>query len=108
KLRHNKAKFANSAIEEMLDKMIQLGASKQKMEAKRIGGAHLFAGVKVNDAPAFNVGERNIVSAKDELAKQNIKLVAEDVGGDYGRSVEFDLETGKIKIRTIAWGLKEI
>jgi chemotaxis protein CheD len=108
KLRHNKSKFANSAIEEMLDKMIKLGASKSKIEAKIIGGAHMFSGVKAGDTPAFNVGERNIVSAKEMLAKENIRLVAEDVGGDYGRSVEFDLETCKIKIRTIAWGLKEI
>jgi chemotaxis protein CheD len=108
KLRHNRAKFANSAIEEMMDKMAKLGASKNKIEAKIIGGAHMFSGVKVSDTPAFNVGERNIINAKETLARENIRLVAEEVGGDYGRSVEFDLETGKIKIRTIAWGLKEI
>lgn len=108
KLRHNKAKFANSAIREMIEKMVKLGASKNKIEGKVVGGAHMFAGVKVSDTPAFNVGERNILSTKEELANENIKLVAEDVGGDYGRSVEFDLETGKVKIRTIAWGLKEI
>ncbi len=111
KIQHNKAKFANSAIREMIEQMIKLGAQKKNFKAKLIGGAHMFTGIKLssnNAISAFNVGDRNILSAKEELTKQNIELIGEDVGRDYGRSVEFDLETGKVKIKTITWGMKEL
>ena len=111
KIQHNKAKFVNSAIREMIEQMIKLGAHRKNFKAKLIGGAHMFTGIRLtysNANSAFNVGERNILSAKEELAKQNIELIGEDVGKDYGRSVEFDLETGKVKIKTITWGMKEL
>ncbi|MFH1783339.1 MAG: chemotaxis protein CheD [bacterium] len=108
KIQRNKAKFSNSAITEMIQKMIKLGAHSKNLEAKIIGGAHMFTGAKIINTTAFNVGERNILSAREALEQQKIKIVGEDVGGDYGRSVEFNLDTGKVKIRTIAWGLKEI
>ncbi len=108
RVRRNKAKFANSAIKEMIAKMRKLGARKSNLEGKIVGGAHMFTGVKISNPSAFNVGERNILNARQALTDEKIKVVSEDVGGDYGRSIEFDLETGKVKIRTIAWGIKEI
>lgn len=108
KIRRNKAKFANSAIKEIIAKMRKLGAYKSNMEGKIVGGAHMFTGAKIVNPTAFNVGERNVLSARQALTDEKIKVVSEDVGGDYGRSIEFDLETGKVKIRTIAWGIKEI
>jgi chemotaxis protein CheD len=35
------------------------------------------------------------------LTNLGIKIVAEDVGGDYGRTIDFYLETGEVKIKTI-------
>jgi len=35
------------------------------------------------------VGQRNIAAAKSELEKLGVPLEAEDVGGEYGRTVEF-------------------
>ena len=38
---------------------------------------------------------------KQILAEMNIKIVAEDVGGTMGRTIELDLENGDLKIKTI-------
>ena len=56
----------------------------------------------------INIGERNIATVKKELKKRKIRLVAEDIGGNYGRSLEFFTETGKVKVRTILHEEKEL
>ena len=38
------------------------------------------------------------------LAEWKIPLVAEDVGNNYGRTIEFDPATGELMIRTIGVG----
>lgn len=106
KIRTNKAKFVNTAIEEMLQEMLDLGAGKKNIEAKIIGGAHMFGFVKSN--VLLNVGERNVSKAREELDRAGIRIVAEDVGLDYGRSVFFHLADGSVKIATIAHGDKII
>ncbi|HDG61546.1 MAG TPA: chemotaxis protein CheD, partial [Thermotoga sp.] len=44
--------------------------------------------------------------------KHGIKLVAEDTGGNRARSIEYDLETGRLLIRKVGGGerleIKEI
>ncbi|MDY7081049.1 MAG: chemotaxis protein CheD, partial [Halobacteria archaeon] len=54
-----------------------------------------------------SVGERNVEAVREKLEDEGIPIVAEDVGGDYGRSVEFDVMTGELMIKT-ANGVKEI
>lgn len=106
KVRTNRAKFVNTSIEEMLIEMERLGASRTRVKAKLIGGAHMFEFAK--PGLLFDVGKRNVDMAREELKKRKIRIVSEDVGEDFGRSVELELETGVVKIRTIAHGEKEI
>jgi chemotaxis protein CheD len=37
-----------------------------------------------------------------------IPILAEDTGGNYGRTIELSSENGKLLIRTIGHGVKEI
>jgi chemotaxis protein CheD len=53
-----------------------------------------------------NIGELNIKCVKQMLMKKGIPLVGEDVGGNYGRSVEFHLDSGKLIIWSIGRGEK--
>ncbi len=55
-----------------------------------------------------SIGYRNAVSVKQILAEMNIKIVAEDVGGTMGRTIELDLENGDLKIKTIGQDIKKI
>lgn len=104
KNRTNRAKFANTAIPDMLEKMIEMGADKQAIKVKLMGGAHMF-GFSQTEA-IFNIGKRNVEMAKNTLRELGIRIVAEETGGSYGRSLYFDLETGKVRVRTIAHGEK--
>jgi chemotaxis protein CheD len=102
----NKAKFADTAVGALLAEMSKLGAEKKRIIAKIAGGAQMFA---LGSAPDFmRIGDRNVEAAKKALGKEGIPLVAADVGGNYGRSIEFCPATGKLYIRTIGLGEKVI
>ena len=106
KSKKNKAKFANTAVEIMLEEMINLGAVMRRIKARIVGGANMFP--TVNRANAMHIGARNIAAVKDELRKRKISLVAEDTEGNHGRSVEFFLETGVVRTKNALHGNKEI
>jgi chemotaxis protein CheD len=74
------------------------------MEIKMFGGAHMFSFIAVDSA--LNVGQKNIEMAHSVFKDLNIKIMAEEVGGTFGRTVELDLETGKVLVKTASWGEK--
>ena len=55
-----------------------------------------------------NMGQRNIDATRKALYKLNIPVVAEDVGGEYGRSVRLVAATGVLTVRSIAGGDREL
>lgn len=92
-------KFVDTGLEELVHRMIRSGASKSRMEAKLAGGARMFAFQRNSDL--VKVGERNVAAAKKKLREMNIKLLAEDTGKDYGRTVIWYPESGKYVIRAV-------
>ena len=95
----NKAKFADTGIEELLKKVIAAGASKTRLVAKIAGGAKMFEVSGLSDVG--NIGARNAEAAK-------IRLVAEDTGLNYGRTVELHCDTGEFLIKSVGKPIKTI
>ncbi len=104
--RSNKAKFVNTAAEELLKVMIQRGAQKKFIKAKLAGGANMFPDITREDSD--NIGWRNVEAARQKLRELEIVVAAEDVGGHMGRTVVLDVETGILKVRMMTRGEKEI
>ncbi|MCM8823129.1 MAG: chemotaxis protein CheD [Candidatus Omnitrophica bacterium] len=102
----NPTRFVNSVIEKMVDELKLRGCSVNSLVAKIFGGAHMFTTVSGNSI--FNVGTKNIEKAKESLNNLKIRISAEDVGGNFGRTIEFYLDTGKVKVKTIFYGEKEL
>ncbi|WP_196602265.1 chemotaxis protein CheD [Pectinatus frisingensis] len=102
----NPAKFADTGIPLLLDKVISMGAVKTRLIAKLAGGSQMFQFAGTSDIMA--IGKRNAELARKTLQNCAIKIAGEDLGGTYGRTVEIDLETGLYKIRTINKGEKTI
>jgi chemotaxis protein CheD len=102
----NKAKFADTAIQLLLERMTNLGAMRNRLVAKLAGGAQMFSFKNANDL--MKIGERNVEAVKRELGRFSIPIVAEDVGGSYGRSIEFYSSNGDLSIKTIGHGKKVI
>lgn len=95
----NVAKFADTGIDELIRQMMELGANRTKLVAKMAGGAQMFALSSANDS--LRVGERNAQATREKLKKLNIRLLAEDCGLNYGRTVEFYSETGEYVIKAV-------
>lgn len=96
----NRAKFADTGIADMIEKMIEAGAVRSNLKAKIAGGAQMFAyGSNTNDL--MKVGEKNVEAVKNILEKQGISIIAEDTGLNYGRTIIFDTETGNLIIKSV-------
>lgn len=102
----NKAKFADTGIEELLAKVLAMGAAKNRLVAKIAGGAQMFA--VNNDVPSLRVGERNVEAVKKKLSQLGIPIAAESTGDNYGRTVIFYPETGVYRIRAIGREIMDI
>ncbi|MEP6493043.1 MAG: chemotaxis protein CheD [bacterium] len=100
--RTNPAKFPQTAVPLVLAEMRQLGANQQRIKAKIIGGASMFASLVPQGG--INIGERNVVAVRAVLAALNIPLIAEDVGADYGRSVYLFVKDGRVEVRSLRKG----
>lgn len=96
----NRAKFADTGIEDLLDSMLKMGAVRSKVVAKIAGGAHMFT-FGASSGDFMQVGERNVAATKEVLGRLKIQILAEDTGLNYGRTIVFDSVTGKLKIKAI-------
>ncbi|MDR0222907.1 MAG: chemotaxis protein CheD [Oscillospiraceae bacterium] len=96
----NRMKFADTAIPDMFGKMLSMGALRANVTAKIAGGAVMF-----NVATdRFNIGERNVAAVKAALGALGIRVIAQDVGLNYGRTVFFYPESGAVKIKSTTKG----
>ncbi|HHY79328.1 MAG TPA: chemotaxis protein CheD [Thermoanaerobacter sp.] len=102
----NKLKFADTGIQILIEEMVKLGANPKRLISKIAGGAQMFSS-KIN-SDIMNIGERNAVATKEVLGKLGIPIVAEDIGGNYGRTIEFYSEDGRLLVKTIGYGIKYI
>ena len=102
----NYAKFADTAIVKLVSDMIKLGARRDNLIAKLAGGAQMFAFSQSSDM--LRVGMRNVIAAKEKLAELRIPITSEDTGGNYGRTIELYSDNGRLLIKTIGYGVKQI
>lgn len=102
----NLAKYADTAIPELLDRMIAAGAYVERMKAKMAGGAQMFAMSGQSDS--LRIGPRNVESCTEMLNKFRIPIISQDTGGSFGRTIEFDSISGRLFIRSVQFGTKEI
>lgn len=91
-------KFADTGISETVRKMVAFGAVKSRMTCKIAGGAKMFE--TFNNADWGNIGERNVRSVKEALRKEGIRLIKEDTGANYARTLFFDTETGIATVKS--------
>lgn len=102
----NKYKFADTGIDTLITDMMNIGAIRPNLVAKIAGGAQMFS--FGNNIEMMRIGERNIEATKDKLNKLGIKILAEDTGANYGRTIEFYPETGMLHIKSVGKEIKII
>lgn len=101
----NTMKYADTAISQLVEKMERAGASRLRLTAKIAGGACMF-GTAMFGTTA--IGDRNVAAVKSELLRLKIRLVAQDTGNNYGRTVEFHSEDGSVIVKSALHGVRNL
>lgn len=102
----NLAKFADTGIDELIRSMVKIGANRNNLVAKLAGGSQMFSFNSNNDI--LKIGQRNVIASTQKLKELNIKIISEDTGGNFGRTIVLKTTDGSLFIRTIGHGEKTI
>lgn len=98
----NRMKFVDTCLTDMYEELLAAGAKRVNLVAKIAGGAKMFSYQSPNTH--MNIGDQNIEAVHRILRQWNIPIVAEDVGNNYGRTIEFDTETGELSVKSVGIG----
>src|SRR5215213_5955129 len=92
-------KFGNTAVPALVEALTRAGAQTSRLHCKIAGGAAVLAIGGGGSLP--KIGDRNVEAVKAALAKANIRIVAEQTGGNQGRTVRLEPPTGRVLVRTV-------
>lgn len=103
---NNPLKYADTAIPLLVERLINDGANRRNLKAKIAGGASMFA--FADKSPTLDIGSRNSEAVKTILKQLNIPILKEDIGGNKGRTMIVDPETGIVTLKIAGVGIKEM
>lgn len=92
-------KYADTGLKIMLDRLRKMNVEPLFMTARLVGGASMFK--TSNNQGAFNIGENNVAACREFLKREKVKVTGEEVLGTKGRTMRFDLDTGRISVRYV-------
>lgn len=96
-------KFADTGVPELVEKMVQLGASRSRLVAAVVGGAQAVSSEEAKNA-FITIGDRTASAVVEQLQNLGIKCVGTDVGGNLGRTVTLSSDSGQVLVRKLAKG----
>lgn len=95
----NSHKFVDSGIENLLAAMVQEGANKNRLIVRVVGGANML--ISPGLTSSFDIGTRNVETARRTLQRLNLKITSEEVGGHTGRTVHVYVADSRVTVRVI-------
>jgi chemotaxis protein CheD len=98
-------KFADTAVPALAKAVQEISGKEACLSAKIAGGANIFSDLNNNGQP---IGMKNVNAVKAALSANKIRLVAEDVGGSYGRRIAFNIGNGIATIRLSNGEIKQL
>ncbi len=101
----NKAKYADSAIPELIRLFTKIGIDRSSLVSKIAGGAKMFEITKKisnvsGSSYMLEIGLRNEEAVREGLRKEGIRLIAAETGKNYGRNIQFEIATGRMTIKS--------
>jgi chemotaxis protein CheD len=83
-----RAKFADLAVPDLIERVLVAGAVKRRLEAVLVGGARMFS-----VGAGLDIGARNAEAVREALDKEGIRIRAEEIGGNRGRTARIIVGT---------------
>lgn len=93
----SKAKYVDTAIEHMVQELVELGADRKNLNARLVGGARMFSGLGLDNQ---HIGASNIEAAHQKLQELGIPIKSEDTGGTIGRLAKVSLSSGVLDVQS--------
>ena len=88
------ATFVDSGVLTLLAQLKEMGADENTLRAYLAGGADSLGAI-----PAFRMGERNVVAAREILAAKRIPVHGECVFGHIVRTLWLDIMSARVWVR---------
>ena len=92
------AKYATTGVPELIKQMVGAGAMKSRITAKIAGGARMFT--MKSTSGIGDIGRRNAEMVKTMLKREGIRLLGEDCGADYARTMVIFRADGRVEIKS--------
>lgn len=89
----NDAKFVDTGVDLLVERMEAAGADRSHMKAKVAGGSDML-----DFSDDVGIGRRNTERVRECLTEHSVPIVGEDVGGERGRSLRFESRTGDLVV----------
>jgi chemotaxis protein CheD len=86
------AKFADTGVPALLERLKALGATPARLEAVLVGGARMFS----FSSSTLDIGARNAEATLEQLGKHGIRVVAQEVAGTTGRTIRVHVDGGVV------------
>lgn len=100
------SKFADLAIPMLVEKLLSFGAQRSRLIGKLAGGAQMFSAS--DNSIIMDIGERNTVMVKHTLEGLKIRVAAEDLGGNKGRTMILETNNCSVTIKKIGEELRKL
>lgn len=92
-------KYVSGGIERLIESLEEEGANRRQLEVHMVGGANLLTAP--GHEGTFNIGERNIATAREMFSALRISLQAQEVGGNIGRTMRLYVADGRTTVRSM-------
>lgn len=93
------SKYVDSGLTTLLEQLRQAGARWERLQVRLVGGAKM---IDVFDTyKTMPIGERNVLVAQNLLAARRIKIQAQEVGGNAGRTLRLYIASGRMTVRSM-------
>ena len=98
-------KFANPGLLTLRDEVIRAGAQRSRLRAKLAGGAAVLISTS---ASGLAVVKQNCEECLSVLARMNIPVEGQDLGGTSGRTVYFEPENNLMRVKKLIGGERQL
>ena len=95
----NMNKYADVAVAEAVRSLEDIGCRRADMEAKIAGGASIFDLGRGTECGDIGAPQRR--GGRARPGAERVRLLASDVGGREGRTVEFSPDSGELAVKTV-------
>jgi len=99
-------KYADTAVPALIAALEESGANRRMLLCAVGGGAEVFSCGSSN--PALEIGGRNVRAVRAALKLAGLRVLAEDTGGNAGRSVVLTVATGVVTVTPVGGAEKEL